>query len=321
MAKMTLWELQGFGTPFSGEAIKNMSQVETQIYLYLEELIVNRYSYKNLPKGLEDFLIEDLLFWKGSGIAFKYPGTETIMLLPVTQGGDLNVYSRMQYGTPLSANGVEFPYSLRMLEDLTGNEKQEAVFWMNNLKMTPTCTVIKPFVDQFIYILQSKVMNCAMARKPVIIKGNKKTAAALNQQFTSIFGNGINPFKVSYDDGDLKSMLEVLNLGIKYDQQAYWDDLKNTWNWILTLCGIKNDENVAKKERVVVDQIQSNEENVFYSKMNTFKYRQKAVEEMNKVFNLNIEVVDKHEEEKKQEQEMMQKALLGSEAKEDNNND
>lgn len=318
---MSMWELQGFGTPFSGEAIKNMTQIEQQIYLYLEELIVNRYSYKNKPKGMEDYLIEDLLFWKGGGIAFKYPGTETILLLPVTKGGDLDVYTRMQYGTPLSANGVELPYSLRMLPDLTGNEEQEAVLWMNNLKMTPTYVVIQPFVNQFIYILQSKVMNCAMARKPVIIKGNKKTAAALNQQFTSIFGNGINPFKVSYDDGDLKSMLEVLNLGIKYDQQAYWDDLKNTWNFILTLCGIKNDENVAKKERVVVDQIQSNEQNVYGSKMNTFSYRKKAVEEMNKVFKLNMEAVDLYEEEKKQEQELMEKALLGSEPKEDNDND
>ena len=302
--KQTLWELQGFGTPYSGGAIKNMTQVETQIYLYLEELIVSRYTYKNLPEGMEDWEIEDLLFWKGSGIGFKYPATGTMLLLPVTNGGDLDIKGRMQYGTPLSMNGVEMPYNLRMLPDLTGTEKQEAVLWMNNLKMTPTYLVIKPFVDQFIYIMQSKMMNCAMARKPVIIKGNKKTAAALNMQFTNIFGNGIYPFKVSYDDGDLKSMLEVLNLGIKYDQQAYWDDLKNTWNYILTLCGIKNDENVAKKERVVVDQIQSNEENVYYSKMNTFKYREKAVEDMNRVFGTNIEVVDVYEEMKKQEAQM-----------------
>ena len=300
--EQTLWQLQGFGTPFSGNAIKTMTQVESQIYLYLEELIVNRYTYVNKPKGMDDYLIEDLLFWKGGGIAFKYPTTGTMLLLPVVKGGDLDVLGRMQYGTPLSMNGKEMPYHLRMLEDLTGNEKQEAVLWMNNLKMTSTYMIIKPFVDQFIYIIQSKMMNCAMARKPVIIKGNKKTAAALNLQFTNIFGNGINPFKVSYDDGDLKSALEVLNLGIKYDQQAYWDDLKNTWNWILTLCGIKNDENVAKKERVVVDQIESNEENVYYSKMNTLAYRQKAVEEMNKVFGLNMKVIDRYEQAKEEEQ-------------------
>lgn len=304
--EQTLWQLQGFGTPFSGGAIKTMTQVETQIYLYLEELIVNRITYENKPKGMEDYLIEDLLFWKGGGVAFKYPTTETIMLLPVTKVGNLDVYGRMQYGSPMSMNGAELPFNLRVLEDLTETEKQDGVLWMNNLKMTPTYLIIKPFVDQFIYILQSKMMNCAMARKPVIIKGNKKTAGALNTQFTNIFGNGINPFKVSYDNGDLKSALEVLNLGITYDQQAYWDDLKNTWNWILTLCGIKNDENVAKKERVVVDQIESNEENVFYSKMNTMAYREKAVEEMNKIFNLNMKVkfrYDKVEEEEEEEEE------------------
>ena len=316
MAKMTLWDLQGFGTPYSSENLKTMTQVETEIYMYLEELIVNRYTYKNLPYGMEDWEIEDLLFWKGSGIAFKYPATGTLLLLPVTKNGDLNVKGKPQYGTPLSMNGVELPLNLRMLPDLTGNEEQKAVLWMNNLSMTSTYMIIRPFVQQFIYILQSKVMNCAMARKPVIIKGNKKTAAALNQQFTSIFGNGINPFKVSYDDGDLKSMLEVLNLGIKYDQQAYWDDLKNTWNWILTLCGIKNDENVAKKERVVVDQIESNEQNVYYSKMNTFKYRQKAVEEMNRVFGTNIEVVDTYEE-----QERMHAMMQINENKGVNDND
>lgn len=298
--EQTLWQLQGFGTPNSGGAIKTMTQVEYQIYLYLEELIVNRFSYENKPKGMEDYLIEDLLFWKGSGIAFKYENTDTLLLLPVTKSGDLDIYGRMQYGTPLSASGVKMPYSIRMMEDLIGNEEQKGVLWMNNLKMTSTYQLIKPFVDQFIYILQSKMMNCAMARKPVIIKGNKKTAGALNLQFTNIFGNGINPFKVSYDDGDLKSALEVLNLGINYDQQAYWDDLKNTWNWILTLCGIKNDENVAKKERVVVDQIQSNEENVYDSKMNSLAYRQKAVEEMNKVFGLNMKVVDRYEQARKQ---------------------
>lgn len=318
--KQSLWEFQGFGTPFSGGAIKSMTQVEQQIYAYLEQLIVNRITYENKPKGMEDYLIEDLLFWKGGGIAFKYPSTNTMLLLPVTKAGDLDLYGRMQYGTPLSLNGEQLPYSIRMLEDLTGNEKQEAVLWMNNMNMTSTYSIIKPFVDQFIYIMQSKMMNCAMARKPVIIKGNKKTAAALNSQFTNIFGNGINPFKVSYEDGDLKSMLEVLNLGIKYDQQAYWDDLKNTWNWILTLCGIKNDENVAKKERVVVDQIESNEEAVYDSRMNTFAYREKAVEEMNKVFGLNMKVVDRYEKAKQDAQnEMMQ--LAQQESKEVQEND
>ena len=298
----TLWELQGYGTPnCNGGAIKTMTMVEQQIYQYLEELIVNQITYDGKPKGMEDYLIEHLLFWKGMGIAFKYPNTDTYMLLPVARGGNLDVYGRMQYGNPMSYNGTKLPFNVRCLEDLTGNEKQEGVIWKNNLHNTSTYMLIKPFVDQFIYILQSKMMNCAMARKPVIIKGNKKTASALNMQFTNIFGNGINPFKVSYDEGDLKSCLEVLNLGITYDQQAYWDDLKNTWNWILTLCGIKNDENVAKKERLIVAQTESNEENIYDSKMNFMAYRQHACEEMNKVFGLNMSVKYRYEEKEDKE--------------------
>jgi len=288
--EQSMWTYMGYGTPASRDAIKDMTQIQTQIYLYLESLVVNRYKYKNLPKGMEAYLIEDLLFWRGQLIAFKYHDSNTILCLPCANSGDLDVYGRLQKANPVSYNGVQMPFNIRCREDLIGDEPQEGVLWLNNLTTASTFGLIKPFVDQFIYILQSKMVNCAMARKPVIIKANKKTAGALNMQFTQIFGNQINPLKVSYDDSDLSSMLEVLNLGIVYDQASYWDDLKNTWNWILTLCGISNNENVAKKERLIVDESGANSENVIGQRFDTLAFRQKAVEEMNKVFGLNIEV-------------------------------
>ena len=303
----SLWTYMGWGTPNSKNVITNMTSIEKQVYLYLESLIVNRYEYKNLPKGMETYLIEDILFWRGQCMAFKYPGTDTILCLPCATAENLDVYGRLQYASPMSYNGTPMPYKVRCREDLLGTEKQEGVLFMNNLTTTSTYGLIKPFVDQFIYILQSKMNNCAMARKPVIIKGNKKTAAALNSQFTQIFGNQINPLKVAYDDQDLSSMLEVLDLNIKYDQAEYWDDLKNTWNWILTLCGISNNENVAKKERLITSESMSNEEEVNGLRYDTLAFRQKAIAELNRVFGLNASIEyryspDEEEGETKQDQ-------------------
>lgn len=288
--KQSLWTLQGFGSPYGNNTLKSMTQVESSIYLYLESLIINKYKYEGAPEEFEQELFEDMLFWRGSAICFTYPTTGVYMLLPYSGTGNLDVYGRFQYGHPMSLNGAKMPLKLRFRKDLIGNEKQDAVLWMNNIDCTSTYGLIKPFVDQFIYIMQTKMLNCAMSRKPVVIKGNKKNAAALNLQFKSIFGQGITPFSVAYDSTDLSSVLEVLDLHVKYDQAAYWDDLKNTWNQILTLCGIGNNENIAKKERLITTESQGNDEDVAGERMGTFAFRQKACKEMNRVFGLNMKV-------------------------------
>lgn len=289
--KQSLWTLQGYGTPYGNNTLKTMTQVETSIYLYLESLIINKYKYKNAPEEFEAELFEDMLFWRGSGVCFKYPTTGLYMLLPYAGTGSLDVYGRFQYGNPMSLNGAKLPVKIRFRKDLVGNEEQTGVLWQNNFDCSSTYSLIKPLVDQFIYIMQTKMLNCAMSRKPVIIKGNKKNAAALNLQFKSIFGQGITPFSVAYDAADLTSMLEVLDLHVKYDQAAYWDDLKNTWNLILTFCGIGNNENIAKKERLITTESEGNDEDVAGERMGTLAFRQKACEEMNRVFGLNMKVV------------------------------
>lgn len=70
-----------------------------------EQECVNRYTWYNLPNGMDGQLLERILYYKGQGMFFYMPTDESFYFLPYALDGSIDVYGRFTGVTPLPFNG------------------------------------------------------------------------------------------------------------------------------------------------------------------------------------------------------------------------
>lgn len=97
-----------------------------------EQDAINRYTWYNLPKGLNAHLLERILYYKGQAAFFYMPSNETFYFLPYALNGTIDVYGRFTSITPLPFNGS------------TSNEKGSDKPWINGLSRVPEYDIILP---------------------------------------------------------------------------------------------------------------------------------------------------------------------------------
>lgn len=67
---------------------------------------INRYTWYNLPDGLDGQLLERVLYYKGQGMFFYMEADGKFYFLPYALDGTIDVYGRYTGVTPLPFNGV-----------------------------------------------------------------------------------------------------------------------------------------------------------------------------------------------------------------------
>lgn len=101
--------------------------IKKQLRIKDEATAINRFTWYNLPKGLNARLMERILYYKGQGILF-YLG-DKFYFLPYALDGSIDVYGRYMSVTPLPFNGT------------TGDGKKESP-WIQGLSFEPIYDVI-----------------------------------------------------------------------------------------------------------------------------------------------------------------------------------
>lgn len=96
-----------------------------------EQNHLSKYTWHNLPKGLNADLIERILYYRGRGMFFYMESNETFYFLPFALSGGLDVYGRYTGCTPVPFNGNA--------EDKKGDKA-----WIAGLTRTPEYDMIFP---------------------------------------------------------------------------------------------------------------------------------------------------------------------------------
>lgn len=104
--------------------------VLTSLRVLDEQDALSRYTWGNLPKGLNANLIERILYYRGRGMLFYMESNETFYFLPFALAGGLDVYGRYTGCTPIPFNGNADP------------KKDKA--WIQGLVKTPEYDIVLP---------------------------------------------------------------------------------------------------------------------------------------------------------------------------------
>lgn len=152
------------------------------------------------------------------------------------------------------------------------------VFIMNNELMMPTRATIELFAYRLYETERTIDVNLKGQKTPVLLEGDKKTMLTLKNAYMQYDGN--IPFIFGSKTFELGSKINALKTDAPYLIDKLELHKHEIWNECLTYLGIDN-ANTDKKERLITDEVESNNEIIKYYLNCFYKTRKKACEDIN----------------------------------------
>lgn len=253
----------------------NNQEADFIYYTYLQMLSLNMFKYKGLPDSIDVFYLEYILQTRGY-IGFYEDDALGLICTEITLGGQLN-----HYGLPTVYHTVS-PSPLLKKE----LKNSECIV----MKNSPLYVGIFPYLNFFAkkLALTSRTMdqNLKMQWTPYIITGDKRMLNQFKTFMKKIF-QGVQTIFTSKG-----FRLEDVNV-LQTNAPFIADELHGMKQAILRECmtflGIEN-ANMDKKERLVSDEVNANNQQVIASRNIWLSERKKAIEQLNKKYGLNASV-------------------------------
>ena len=251
-------------------------------YNRMLELAYASVKWENLPDTVDERYLEISLNRNASAIFFNDPVIGE-MALTCLFNGNFDAY-----GNPVSRRAYSYYNNYQRELDSSNS----VIIW-NNFTRTPSTTFIKDYALRLYNIDRTIDVNINAQKTPVLITGTTDQRLTLINLYKEYAGNA----PVIYGDKNLDlNSLNVLKTDAPYISDKLYDLKTQIWNEYLTYLGITN-VSYQKRERLISDEVMRGQGGTVASRWSRLAMRQKAADEINKMFNLDIEVDFRGEEE------------------------
>lgn len=246
--------------------------------MYLRQFLTlaeNVFIYDNMPDYIDTAYLNKTLVRQGA-IAFFYDDVlEKVLALPYTSIGSLDVYNRPKKIQVYGRNG----YTNTLKEG-------EFVIMYDNNGRYPIYIDILQYAERYANITKTMDTNIAQQRTPRIWKTSTEKEKTVRDLANEVDDN-VEKI-VTYDNINLDD-IELVLAPAPYVTDKLQEQKDKIWSEFLRLIGISN-LSFQKKERNISDEIQAMQGGTIASRYERFEPRKKAIEEINKKFNLQIKV-------------------------------
>ena len=241
-------------------------------YTRLKEYAINTFEWVNLPDTVDARYMELILCERGK-VCFFEDELVGFMALPVNEYGNLNVYN---YPTEHQIYAVNGYNKNRTIED--------SVVIYNNYLRLPTVLTLSLYAERLSKIQRTIDVNIGACKTPYIIVATENQRLALENAFNQIDEN--KPALFFTNEMNLDN-IKALDLKTPYVSDKLTLLKHDVWNEAMTFLGIEN-SNTDKKERMITDEVNSNDGQIEASRFNMLDARLEACDKINKMFGLNI---------------------------------
>ena len=253
-----------------------------------KKVALSIFEWVNLPKSCDPIFLEKCLYYMGQAALLKDKNYGFINT-NCCANGDLNIY-----GLPTSLNCYSYAYSTSrklytgLIPGLTEAQKEqrdnyEAILVMNNWERIPTSQTMELFALRLYEAERASDVNIKAQKTPVLLLVDEKQRLTMENLYSQYDGN--KPFIF----GDKKQFNTDSIKSIRTDAPFVADKLmeykKEIWNEALTFLGI-NTISLEKKERLITDEANSNNELINLNLQSYLAPRQRACEQFNEKFGL-----------------------------------
>lgn len=241
----------------------------------LMELSMSMFEWKNLPSTVDPRYIELRLFETGSVVFFK-DDVLGELCLDCIQQGNFDVY-----GNPITRRAYSCYNNYQKVLD----DKDSVIIWNNYLR-TNSVTDIQLYAKRLWDLDRSVYVNAKAQKTPILIQCNEKQRLTMENLYMQYDGN--TPFIFADNNIDING-IKVISTQAPYVADKLYQLKNQIWNEALTYLGISN-LNINKQERLITDEVSSSQGSTISSRYSRLESRRQAVEKINDMFGLDIEV-------------------------------
>lgn len=259
----------------------NIERETIRLTKYYQMLALNRYKWENLPNGIESRYIEQMLYDNGECAMFDHPDLG-LCVLRSSSRENLNIYGEP---TKLTVTGFNEHRTVMM---------DECVRILNNDLGLPTLEHIVYYARRMAEIDDIIMQNLRQQRVPYLFATDENNALSMKTLYNRIYqGEPAIFIDKEMLKGEPENIMVIPTIA-PYLVDKLQIQKQEMERELLTFLGINN--TLEKKERLIVDETNSNNQFIKMASDIGFKQRQLACEQMNEIFGLNVRVIETQDE-------------------------
>lgn len=241
-------------------------------YNRLTELAISMFEWKNLPDSVDPRFLELTLFTDGMAVFFK-DDVLGFLCLQVAVNGGFNVYRIPKNRRAHAVNG----YKAKL-------DESNSVIIFNNYLHTNSMLDVEMYSRRLWDLDRAIDVNAKAQKTPVVIQCDETQRLTMLNLYKKYDGN--EPF--IFGDSALNTNgVKVLKTDAPYVADRLYTLKTQIWNEALTHLGISN-INITKKERLITDEVASNQGSTIASRYSRLEARREACKAISKMFGLDI---------------------------------
>lgn len=276
-----------FNKRSNGQYIENEVLNDSTFAHYLKcfkLLCLSVFEWKDLPDGMDSRFLEEVLYYNGIA-TLLYDEELGFINTACAYSGNLNIY-----GLPTAFNCYSYGFhSIRKLYTGLANEeakKSDCIMVLNAQDRESTYASMELFAYRMYKAERVSDININAQKTPILLYADEKTKLSMQNAYAQYDGNApvIVGKKGQFDSSDITS----ISTNADFVADKIQDYKKEVWNELLTFLGINNLN--EKKERMVSDETNQNNELINLMLQARLIPRQEACRQFNELFGTNISV-------------------------------
>ena len=259
-----------------------LKEEQRLLLIHLEHyrnIALNLYEWDGLPDGMESRHIEQALLLHGQCFFYDH-GTLGYICLPCSNSGQMNVYGEP---TRIMVTGHGFSENKHITE---------GVRIINNPRVMATDVTLQYFCTKLAQIDSTINTNLIQQKVPFIFATSKENELTIKNLYAKMYSGE----PAIFVDQSLLTQNGQLNIQSVSCEAPYIIDKLQEHRFevekeLLTFLGINT--TIEKKERLVVDETNANNEQITLNVEIGLRERERACEEINARYGLNLSVYAK----------------------------
>lgn len=252
-----------------------------------EKVARNVFEWINLPKSMNADYLEKCLYYYGQASIIK-DKTFGFINLKASDSGEINIYDLPTklhcYSNNFETNRKLYVSSEGLTEEQRkAKETQECILVRNTWDRIPTYGTMNLFALRLYEAERTSDTNLKAQKTPIMLVVDEKQRLLMENLYNQYNGN------MPFIFGDKLQLDKGLIQAIKTDAPFLLDKLqdykKEIWNEALTFLGINNIM-IDKKERLITDEANSNNELINLNLQSFLAPRKEACKQFNEKFGL-----------------------------------
>jgi len=247
----------------------------------MKKIALSMFEWVNLPETMNARFLEMCLYYKGQGAILYDEDMGGYINTMASDGGYINLYGLPSQIMCYSYGNFNQRRNLYMHD--TGAEKgEECILVMNTFERIPTATSIELFAKRLAEAQRTADINMSQQRTPMLILTDKNQELTLRNMYAQYDGNS----PVIFGDKNLLTpdSIKSIKTEAPFIGIPIMDYKREIWNEFLTFMGISNLS--EKRERLISNEVDSNNELTNLNLQALLVPRKKACEQFNEKYGL-----------------------------------